>query len=151
MYIYIYTHIHTHVLTASSLVNVSIRLHVADAGIIRTPMEVRCYVVTYHVLDVSHETPDVTPCRTSPPMPFFRTHPPRQIIILSSTHYSTKYMLASIKRTVEIKLTVSINLTAKNSLIWSFGCLMCMQEKHPAVHCVQDRREQGLRLGLPKQ
>ena len=29
--------------------------------------------VTFHVLDVSHETPDVTPCRTSPPMPFVRT------------------------------------------------------------------------------
>ena len=26
--------------------------------------------VTFHVLDVSHETPDVTPCRTSLPMPF---------------------------------------------------------------------------------
>ena len=25
--------------------------------------------VTCHVLDVSYETPDVTPCRTSPPMP----------------------------------------------------------------------------------
>ena len=29
--------------------------------------------VTFHVLDVSHETPDVTPCRTPPPMPAFRT------------------------------------------------------------------------------
>ena len=29
--------------------------------------------VTFHDLDVSHETPDVTPCRTSPPMPVVRT------------------------------------------------------------------------------
>ena len=29
--------------------------------------------VTFHVLDVSHETPHVTPRRTSPPMPFFCT------------------------------------------------------------------------------
>ena len=34
------------------------------------PVEVRCYIWW---LDVSHETPDVTPCRTSPPMLFFRT------------------------------------------------------------------------------
>ena len=30
--------------------------------------------VTFHGLDVSHATPDVTPCRTSPPTPFFRMH-----------------------------------------------------------------------------
>ena len=29
--------------------------------------------VTYVFKDVSHETPDVTPCHTSPPMPTFRT------------------------------------------------------------------------------
>ena len=29
--------------------------------------------VEYLFKDVSHETPDVTPCCTSPPMPFFRT------------------------------------------------------------------------------
>ena len=29
--------------------------------------------VTFHVLDVSRETPDVTPCRASPQMPVFRT------------------------------------------------------------------------------
>ena len=29
--------------------------------------------VTFHVLDVSHEAPDVTPSRASPPMPVFRT------------------------------------------------------------------------------
>ena len=29
--------------------------------------------VTYLFKDVSHETPDVTPCRTSPPMPLVRT------------------------------------------------------------------------------
>ena len=32
------------------------------------PVEVRCYI---SCVDVSYETPDVTPCRASPPMPCF--------------------------------------------------------------------------------
>ena len=37
----------------------------------------RRWGVTCLFKDVSHETPDVTPCRTSPPMPFLGTRPVR--------------------------------------------------------------------------
>ena len=33
--------------------------------------------VTFHVLDVSHEKPDVTPCHTSPPQGVLSIHEPR--------------------------------------------------------------------------
>ena len=52
----------------------------------------KCYFlwrrgVTCHVLDVSHETPDVTPCRTSPPMPYF-IHVSRETPDVTSCHSS---------------------------------------------------------------
>ena len=43
--------------------------------------------VTSHVLDVSYETPDVTPCRTSPPIPLF-AHLSRETPDVSPCHTS---------------------------------------------------------------
>ena len=43
--------------------------------------------VTFHVLDVSHETPYVTPSRTSPPMPLF-VHASRETPDVTPCHTS---------------------------------------------------------------
>ena len=58
IYIYIYMYIHKH----------------TPRGIAaRAPHSMWSRGVASQVLDVSHETPDVAPCRISPPMPFCRT------------------------------------------------------------------------------
>ena len=49
------------------------------------PVEVRYYMFVW-IKDVSHEAPDVTPCRTSPPMPVFRTHLERNAWCKTMSH-----------------------------------------------------------------
>ena len=73
IYICIYIHINIHVYLSLSLyiyiyIYVYIYLRSCAVWCCR-----RRWCVTISVLDVSHETLDVIPCRTSLPLPFFRT------------------------------------------------------------------------------
>ena len=64
-------------------------------GTLVLPVEVRCYMSCF--IDITYETPDVTPCRTSPPMMFCahvtretpdvtpcRTSPPQGVVAPAS-------------------------------------------------------------------
>ena len=59
--------------------------------------------VTCLFKDVSHETPDVTPCRTSPPMPFLRTRVLREAPDVTPCHTSPPQGVATCRGGTEVR------------------------------------------------